>query len=54
MMNGIGKIKDKMKGMGRMSNVKTQSPNKTIQYQISKFRNEPRPQAGLSDAVLII
>jgi len=37
MMNGIGKIKDKMKGMGKRPNVK---PNvQTKQYQISKFNN---------------
>jgi len=30
MMNGIGKIKDKMKRMGKRPNVKAQSSDKTI------------------------
>jgi hypothetical protein len=39
MMNGVEKIKNKKKGMGKMSNVKAESLNKTRQYQISKFNN---------------
>jgi len=39
MMKGMEKIKDKMKGMEKMSNAKAQSSNKTRQCQISKFNH---------------
>jgi hypothetical protein len=38
-MKGIEKIKNKMEGMGKKSNIKFQSSNETGQCQISKFNN---------------
>jgi len=60
MMNGNGKIKDKMKGMGKMSNDKVPAFAQAGKVQIKqgniKFQSSvknPARWAGVSDAVLI-